>query len=39
MDPNALLDTSTGFDSNKLMTLEKVVNTLYTTKNNNDVSF
>lgn len=38
MDFNQLLNTSTPFDSNKLNLLEQVVNVLYTTTNNNDVS-
>ena len=39
MDFNQLLDTSTLFDANKLVLLEKVVEILYvSTTNNNDVS-
>ena len=39
MDFNQLLDTSTLFDANKLVLLEKVVEILYvSTTNKNDVS-
>ena len=39
MDFNQLLDTSTPFDANKLVLLEKVVKILYaSTTNQNDVS-
>ena len=37
MDPSQLLNTSTPFDENKLDLFEKVVNTFYTTKNQNEV--
>lgn len=38
MDFSQLLNTSTNFDENKLVLLEQVVQTLYNTTNNNDVS-
>lgn len=39
MDINQLLNNSTPFDQNKLNLLDTVTNILYTTANNNDVSF
>ena len=38
MDFSQLLNTDTPFDANKLAILDQVVNVLYTTTNNNDVS-
>ena len=37
MDFSQLLNTSTDFDQNKLALLEKAINILYTTTNNQEV--
>jgi exportin-1 len=39
MDPNILFDESTPFDEVKLNLLDNIVNTFYTTKNNQEVKY